>query len=257
VASVNSKNFAEDVKVGLDYLKGRKEVVKTKVGILGHSEGGMIAQIVAAERPDIAFVIAMAGPGQKIEALMLEQNIAVMQSNGIPAAAVDDYTSFYKVFIPAIVHAPSDTAAKVVATKLLGDWVKKTPKATVSATLGINSENEVERVANTFVESIRSPWFSYFIQYDPVPNIHKMKAKVLVLNGDRDVQVGSTSNLNGWRTALAKSGVKKYDIIELKGLNHLFQQCKTCTVQEYGTLEQTIAPEALEAIGGWLKENVK
>lgn len=256
VESATSKDFAEDVKVGLDYLKGRKEVAKNKIGMLGHSEGGMIAQIVAAERPDIAFVVSLAGPGQKIDELMLDQNRAIMQATGVSKEAVDEYLTLYKAILPAIINAPSDSAAKTASTGIISQWMKNTPKETVVATTGITEEEGTENFVNSFTESLRSPWFTYFLNYDPAPYIRKMKGKVLVLNGEKDIQVLSKPNLDGWRSSLAKRGVAKYDIIELKGLNHLFQHCTSCTIQEYGQLEETIAPEALEVIGAWLKKNV-
>jgi pimeloyl-ACP methyl ester carboxylesterase len=255
--SATSRDFAEDVKVGLDYLKGRQEVEKTKIGMLGHSEGGMIAQIVAAERPDVAFVISLAGPGQKIDELMLEQNKAVMLAAGTPNEAVDEYLKLYKSLLPAIVYAPSDSTAKLAATVLFGQWMKAAPRKTVVMTTGVTSEKDIPNFVNRFTETLRSPWFTYFLQYDPGPFIRKMKAAVLVLNGEKDIQVASKPNLDGWRASLAKSGVKKYDIVELEGLNHLFQHCTTCTIAEYGQLEETFAPEALEAIGLWLKANVR
>lgn len=251
--SATSKDFADDVNIGLNYLKGRKEVDKTKIGMLGHSEGGMIAQIVAAQRPDIAFVISLAGPGQKITELMADQGRAVMQSSGLSKQAVDAAAAFSGVLVPAIIKASSDSAARREAKEIFDAWAKQTPKEMVQATTGISTEKDL----NDMVEVYRSPWMMYFFEYDPGPFIRKMGGKVLVLNGEKDIQVASKPNLAGWRALLAKSGVKKYDIIELKGLNHLFQRCKSCTVQEYAQLEETIAPETLEPIGDWLKTNVK
>ena len=256
-ATATSRSFADDVNVGLNYLKSRNEVAKNNIGILGHSEGGMIAQLVAAERTDLAFVISLAGPGQKITDLMLDQNRAIMQASGVPKPATEDYLKLYKSLLPAVVYAPSDTTAKLAARGLFEAWMKKTPTATVLSTTGVTGEKDVPAFVNAFTESIRSPWFVYFLKYDPAPYILKMKAKTLVLNGEKDIQVIAKPNLDRWRATLAKSGVKKYDVIELKGLNHLFQRCKTCTIQEYGQLEETIAPEALEVIGAWLKGNVK
>jgi len=257
VKSATSKDFAADVNVGLDYLKGRKEVATNKIGMLGHSEGGMIAQMVAAERPDISFVVSLAGPGQKIIDLMVDQNRAVLLAGGVSKENVEDYLKLYKLLVPVIINAPSDSMARMAATVVFSRWMQNTPKETVIKTTGVSNENEIEKFVNSFAATMRSPWFSYFLKYDPAPYIEKMKAKTLVLNGDKDIQVLSQPNLAGWRAALVKSGVKKYDIIELKGLNHLFQHCNTCSLLEYGQLEETIAPEVLDAIGTWLKANVQ
>ena len=251
--SATSKDFAADVIAGLDYLKSRDEVDRARTGMLGHSEGGMIAQIVAAERADIAFVISLAGPGQKINDLMQDQGRAVMQSSGVSKEAVDATSAFTGQMIPAVLSAASDSAAKRVAKEIFTAWSNQTPKEVVQATTGITNDKDLYDMVDVY----RSPWMMYFFNYDPDPFIRKMKGKVLVLNGEKDIQVAAKPNLDGWRASLEKSGVKKYDIIELKGLNHLFQRCKTCTIQEYAQLEETIAPEALEAISTWLATNVK
>ncbi|RYZ28877.1 MAG: hypothetical protein EOO10_08100, partial [Chitinophagaceae bacterium] len=243
--------------VGLDYLKGRKEVATDKIGMLGHSEGGMIAQMVAAERPDISFVVSLAGPGQKITDLMVDQNRAVLLAGGVSKENVEDYLKLYQLLVPVIINAPSDSMARMAATVVFNRWMQNTPKETVTKTTGVSNENEIGKFVNSVTSTLRSPWFSYFLKYNPAPYIKKMKAKTLVLNGDKDIQVLSQPNLDAWRAALAKSGVKKYDIIELKGLNHLFQHCNSCSVVEYGQLEETIAQEALDTIGTWLKANVQ
>ncbi len=253
VKNATSKDFASDVMVGLDYLKGLPQVAKTKLGLLGHSEGGMIAQIVSAQRSDVAFVVSLAGPGQRIDELMLDQAKAVMQSAGTSKKIIDDYNSLQKRLVPAIITATSDSTAKTVAKKIIADWKQKMPGDSVLPLMQITDEKDVEDMTDLF----RTPWYSYFLKYNPAPYIQKMKGKVLVLNGEKDIQVAAGPNLVGWKTSLAKSGVKTYDVTELKGLNHLFQHCTKCTVAEYGELEETMAPEALEAISTWLEKNVR
>lgn len=251
--SATSKDFAADVAAGLDYLKGRSEVDKNKMGMLGHSEGGMIAQIVGANRQDIAFIISLAGPGQKITELMADQGRAVMSSSGLSKQAVDAAAAFTNRMVPAVIGAASDSAARQAAKQIFTEWSKATPKEMVLATTGISDDKDLYAMVDLY----RAPWMRYFFQYNPEPYIRRLRGSVLVLNGEKDIQVAAAPNLAGWRAALGKSKVKKYDVVELKGLNHLFQRCKTCTVPEYAQLEETIAPEVLETIGAWLKANVK
>jgi pimeloyl-ACP methyl ester carboxylesterase len=257
VKNATSKDFAGDVQMGLNYLKTRQEVDKTKLGLLGHSEGGMIAQIVAAERKNIDFVISLAGPGQKIIDLMAEQNAAILKSSGVSAQAADNYKPFYVALLSAVANAPTDTVAKRLASRLTNAWLATTPATIKNELFPEQSEAGRNAFIDGQVKLVRSPWFNYFIKYNPAPFIQKMRAKVLVLNGEKDIQVVPKQNLAAWKKWLQKSSVKKYDVIELKGLNHLFQHCTGCTVAEYGTLEETIAPEAMEVIGDWLKKNVK
>ena len=170
-------------------MKERKEIARNKIGLLGHSEGGMIAQIVASETPDIAFVVSLAGPGQKITELMIDQNRAVLLSSGVPAQVVEDYLKLYRSMLPVIIQSPTDSTAKLAATALVGQWVKNTPSETVKMTTGITDEGGISRYVNTLVQTLRHPWFTYFMNYDPAPYITNMSAPTLVLNGEKDIQV--------------------------------------------------------------------
>jgi uncharacterized protein len=100
-------------------------------------------------------------------------------------------------------------------------------------------------------------WFRYFISFDPRPYLQKVQCKVLALNGSKDVQVIATTNLAGIKASLQKSHSSKYDVIELPGLNHLFQTCIRCSPAEYGDLEETFSPTALAIIDDWLLKNVQ
>ena len=124
-------------------------------------------------------------------------------------------------------------------------------------TTGISSEGNTQAFLDVFSRPLRGAWSRYFMQFNPGDYVQKMKAKVLAINGEKDIQVAAKPNLAALKTSLQKSGSKKFDVIELPGLNHLFQHCTKCTVAEYAELEETIAPEALEIIGVWLEKNVK
>lgn len=255
--TATSKDFADDAMAGLNYLKTLPEADKGKLGLLGHSEGGMLAQMVAAQRNDIAFVILLAAPGEKIIDLMMHQNEAVLQSAGVANENIQSYLALYKPLALALSSPLTDTASKKAATVIVDNWLKQTPKEAVLATTGIRDEKSKEAFINEFRKSVSTPWFRYFLRYDPDRYVRKLNAKVLALNGDRDIQVVAKQNLAALKASLQKSHAKKFDVVELKGLNHLFQHCNKCTVTEYGQLEETFAPEALEAIGSWLEKNVK
>lgn len=254
--SATSRDFADDVKAGLAYLRSLPEVDKKKIGLLGHSEGGMIAQMVGAEDKDLAFLVMLAAPGLPVTELMTLQNEAVMLSAGVQKEAVKEYSGLYRQLVNAIAFAPADGAEKL-ATTIVNNWTKKTPKEIVVATTGISDEASKQKWVGSFSKQLTNPWFHYFLKYNPDDYLRKLKAKVLALNGDKDVQVTSSPNLAGLRASLKKSNSPHYDVVALEGLNHLFQRCQKCTVQEYGELEETMAPAALEAIGTWLVKEIK
>lgn len=256
--NATSKDFAGDVGVGLDYLKSLPQVAQQKLGLIGHSEGGMIAQLVAAERHDLDFVVMLAAPGQTIVDLMVDQNRAILEKEGMPATAANRYAELYRLLTPALSFAPTDTAARAAGLALLNDWANKTPKADVDILFEQPlTEAFKDSFLTQFLTPLRQPWFRYFLRYDPAPYVQKMKTKVLALNGEKDIQVLAKPNLAALRAALQKSGSKNFATVELKGLNHLFQRCQKCTIGEYAEIEETIAPEALEAIGTWLEKNVR
>jgi len=257
VKNATSADFAKDVNVSLDYLRSRKEVNKHKIGMLGHSEGGMIAQIVAAERKDIDFIIFFASPGVKIEDLMTKQVQMTSLSMGADSDIVNKYTQFYSSVVHSINQHNDPSLNKKIVTDNLNEWMNKTDPNVVTAMTGISDSNTKHKFIANFTSQLSSPWFQYFLRYDPAPFLQKINCKVLALDGDKDIQVDSKMNLEGIRMGLLKSMSSSYEIQELPGLNHLFQKCTACTIAEYATIEETIDPTALYAIGTWLDKHVK
>lgn len=257
VKNATSKDFAADAIVGFNYLKSLPEVNQNKLGLLGHSEGGMLAEMIAAQRKDVDFVILLAAPGEKVIDLMAGQNKAVLQSVGVSKENAEAYASLYKPLALVLSSPAPEESVKKAALQIINKWISKTPRQTVLATTGIRDEESKEAFVNKFYKGVSSPWFRYFLHYNPEPYVKKISASVLALNGSKDIQVPSKPNLASLKAALQKSPSKQFDVMELSGLNHLFQHCKKCTVNEYGELEETFAPEALEAIGQWLEKYVK
>jgi pimeloyl-ACP methyl ester carboxylesterase len=255
--SATSMDFSKDALVSLDYLEKRPEVNRKRVGLMGHSEGGMIAEIIAAERKDVDFVVFLAGPGVRTSILMEEQNAAYMASLGIGQAAIDKYKTLYSSIVRDIIYGKDSAQVYASLKQHINDWVKQTDTASVMATTGIHDEESKEEFIDAAVASYNNRWYRYFLSFDPKPYLERMNCKVLALNGDKDIQVVPRPNLAGIRIGLAKSKSKVIFTKEMKGLNHLFQTCTKCTVEEYGELEETFSPTALVLILDWLDKNVK
>ena len=255
-ANSTSEDFAKDVNTSIDYLKTTDGVDKNKIGLIGHSEGGMIAPMVATERDDINFIILLAGPGVKIVDLMAEQNAAILKSNGLNEDAVNSFKTAYAGIATKIIEAKDTSAAYTNALEYFNGWCSNANAATLRQ-LGFKDNEDREKYIHQLCATFNTPWFKYFMSFDPTPYLKKLKCKVLALNGSKDVQVIASQNLPGIEAALKKSNIKNYEVKELPGLNHLFQTCKTCTVNEYGKLEETFSPAALDIITEWLNKNVK
>jgi pimeloyl-ACP methyl ester carboxylesterase len=257
VDGVTTADFATDVEAAIAYLKTRKESNSRKTGLIGHSEGGLIALMVAAAHPeDIDFIIGLAGPGETGAALMADQNEAIWLKYGVTPAAAAAYRSlYYQVVAPITVQSDSAGIYKNAWQAYL-NW-KKTQPPVVLEQLGLVDNTQSSLLLQRLSAGLSMPWIKYLMASDPAPYIKQLKCKYLALNGSEDIQVVAKTNLPAIQQSIDKSSIKVYSIQELKGLNHLFQHCKTCTVQEYGQLEETFAPEALDTMTHWLNEHVK
>jgi uncharacterized protein len=226
-------DFASDADAGVEYLKTRTEVDPRKIGLLGHSEGAVEAPMSAAHNRDVAYVVMMAGPGVTGDQLLPEQMRRIEAASGKSKGEIENDVAL-QTEILALVEKDKDDAAldKDLREKLAG----KVPEAQ----MGMQ------------VKTVSSPWFRALLQYDPAPTLSKLTCPVLVLNGEKDVQVPPEQNLPAIRKALEAGGHKNFEIDELPGLNHLFQPAKTGAISEYSEIEETMSPVALEKVASWI-----
>lgn len=180
---------------------------------------------------------------------MTEQNVAILETSGISKTNAEEYGKLYKKILSSINNSKS---SEVEIVGIVNKWSATQPKEFLNL-LNLNTETGKEKFANAMFKSFNESWMKYFISYDPAPALTKTQAKVLALNGSKDIQVLGASNLEGIKKAMEK-GNKNITIINIPGLNHLFQKCNLCTVNEYGELEETMSPTALEAISNWLEK---
>lgn len=255
-AKSTSYDFAVDVHHHVDYLLTRKDVNPKKIGLLGHSEGGLIAPIVASERKDLAFLVLLAAPGIPIARLMAEQNEAILRSNGIDSIAAASYGDFFSRAMPKVAQAKDTASAKAVLMDDLKEWRAKENPNRVFATTGVRDDKSAANYVSLVVKQLYTPWFRVFLPFDPQHYLRKINCPVLALNGSRDIQVLPESNSKGIRESLAAGGNKNAVVEVLPGLNHLFQSCKACTIMEYGVLSETFSPLAMEKIGDWLRKEI-
>lgn len=240
-------DFARDAKTAFEYLLQRDDVDVKKIGLLGHSEGGQIGQIVAAEQPGLAFLVSLAGPGISGVELMTQQTIALNKSMGLQDSVAQKNGAAQRSIMQVIAD---ETNADMLRVKLM-----QVLKAAYAA-----MDESVKKVVTeeTFVSrglgSVMSAEFLSIVRHDPQQFYPKIKIPVLALNGARDVQVVSEPNLKGWEEGLKQAGNNKITTRSFEGLNHLFQLCKACTVPEYGQLTETISPEVLDVITAWIQQ---
>jgi pimeloyl-ACP methyl ester carboxylesterase/uncharacterized lipoprotein YmbA len=232
-AAATTIDFASDADAAVAYLKTRAEVNQHKIGLIGHSEGGIVAPMAAAGNPDVAFVVMMAGPGVRGDEILPAQLILISEAAGESHDKAEKDAADERTML-ALIESEKDDAAlnKELREKLAG----KIPEGQIDAQ----------------IKTITSPWFRQFIAYDPAPTLRKLTCPVLAINGEKDLQVPPDQNLPVIRKALADAGNKNFEVDELPGLNHLFQTAKTGAVSEYGEIEETMAPVALDKIAIWI-----
>lgn len=247
-------DFAQDVEEHIRYAKNLPMIDTTQIGLLGHSEGGLIAPMVAVRNKSVSFVILLAGPGVEIGELMAMQNEMVLKSAGISQDAINAYIPLYKNLMKTIVSINSIQDANAKAIEIVKNWYSNTDKNLVKATTNISSESDINKFATTMSETLSTKWWKYFASYNPQIALQKLKCPVLAINGSSDIQVPADANLKAIELGLRKAGNKKGTTMKFDNLNHLFQKCTKCTVQEYGELENTIEPEVLEYIYNWLSK---
>ncbi|MGD0787219.1 MAG: alpha/beta fold hydrolase [Terracidiphilus sp.] len=233
LAKATTADFASDAEAGVAYLKSRPEVDVKRIGLIGHSEGGTIAPMVAAGDPGVRFIVLMAGPGVPGDQLIAEQKRLIEEASGVTKEqAAQDAVRQRELF--TLVETEKDDA--VLEKELRAKMAGHVPEAMMDAG----------------VQQLMSPWWRYTLTYDPATALRKVACPVLVLNGEKDLQVPPAQNLPAIRKALEEGGNKRFEIDELPGLNHLFQTAKTGSPTEYALNEETISPVALDKIAAWI-----
>jgi pimeloyl-ACP methyl ester carboxylesterase len=237
--TATSEDFANDVESAVAYLKTRPEIDPKKIGLLGHSEGGLIAPMVAAKDHSVAFIVLMAGPGLRGDAIITAQRRLIAQAMGMPADKIASGDAVEQKILDAAMQPGSDDEVKARVRALLAEAEPQAPAAALDGQ----------------ATAVATPWFRFFLAYDPAPTLKQVHCPVLALNGSKDLQVPPTEDLAAIKAALA--GNPDVTTIELPGLNHLFQTAKTGAPTEYGDIEETIAPAALETITTWIEKHTK
>lgn len=238
-------DFATDVESAMAYLKTRDDIDKSQIGLIGHSEGGIIAPIVAVNTKDVAFMVLLAGTGvsgyetSKIQATTLR---------GFPVPNEEVYNKF---ITDALDIASADKDVALVREELTA-FYDESPFFNAMAGTG----EQRDQVLKGLVETRTTKWIRYFYNYNPAKVLEKVKCPVLSLNGTKDLQVVAEPNQAGIKTALTKGKNKDFEVIAIEGFNHFFQEAETGAMSEYADIEETFSPKALKIVSDWILKRV-
>ena len=247
--TATSADFAMDAEAAFKFLLERPEIDAKRVGFLGHSEGGMLAAMVAARNPKVAFVISMAGPGVRGYELLLKQQERVFSSMGLTGKPLDDAQQSSKKSLDLIL-AKDWVGLEAFLYPMALEELKSLPENQKKPTAEI--ESQARTLTKQTVEAIKG-WLAFFIGYDIAADWAKVRVPVLGLFGGLDTQVDADQNRKGLEAALGQAGNRDVTVRVFPTANHLFQVAKTGSPTEYATLPMRFVPRFLETIQNWMQ----
>lgn len=239
-SEMTTKSFVGDINEAVKYLTARGY---KNIGLVGHSEGGMIGPLVAIQNSAVKFLVLLAAPGVPIPELMADQTYDISIAAGLPEEAAVKEQKKNVILVQTLLKA-SDT------TKLRATFETEISKL-------LSGENALPQVEKeelyAMIENYYSnAYFKYFLHFKPQEYLSKIKIPVLAINGSKDMQVAAKKNSEGIRKALQKAGNKSYKVLEIENLNHLLQHATTGAISEYVQIEETISPEVLQLMSTWI-----
>lgn len=245
----NTLDFATDATAALMFLRQHPSVLKEKTGIIGHSEGGIIAQMIASRSSQVAFIVLLAAPGIDIIDLMVIQNRKMVESENMlrPEQYVELDRMTRRVFNTILKTSDNQQASKEILSFYM-EYAKTLDSAQ------IKKMNLTEKNIRAQMITMLSPWYRYFLSIKPSRFLTKIKCPVLALNGEKDLQVTPDENLAAITDALKLGKNTKITLQKMPSLNHLFQTSEKGSFDEYAKIEETISPEVLQIISSWIKK---
>lgn len=249
-ASATSADFAQDVSAAVDYLSSHNNIAENGIGLIGHSEGGLIAPITANENPNVSFITLLAGPGQTGNDISIWQIKTILHANGLSLEAATAGSEITRALNSTVMN---NTYKDALESELLSTYDMKwqalsdAVKAEIQAIGGGN-------LPKARIEVLSSNWTKYFLQHDPKTYLENLDIPVLAIHGDKDTQMDMDLNLSKIRHALQEQSHPLSKVEKISGVNHLFQRADSGLMSEYAQIEETMSPVVLEMLGNWVHE---
>ncbi len=239
-------DFANDAEAAVNYLMQHEAVNPDRIVVMGHSEGGMVANILGARIEDLSGIVSLAGTSIRGDSILNIQTALINKTQTDNEVELTLSKQFNEEIFKTIIASENRKQVKKELKKVSKKWMK------VMAKKKLIDKKEIKGSTDNLIKQMCGLWMYEFIKYSPADDIKKIGCHVLVLIGSQDIQVTSKENIKGYQNLLPKNE-KTHIVTEMKGLNHLFQKCKTCTISEYAELEETFSMDALEEIRDFLR----
>jgi pimeloyl-ACP methyl ester carboxylesterase len=249
--TATTRDFADDAEAGVLFLASRPEISHKKIGIIGHSEGGVVAPMVAARSENVGFAVLLAGTGVDGAEILRLQERRIAELMGADPQALEKIDPL-RTRLLALAREEGDTKEMLDEMRSLLTKIRAIASPKEATQGDAASRANADAAVETELRTLRSPWFRAFLALDPSIALRKVRCPVLALNGERDCQVIPTQNLPEIARALSAGGNPDWAVVELPGLNHLFQECATGSPTEYAQIEQTFSPRALTLLSDWI-----
>lgn len=253
--NVTTETFANDAYAGIEFLKEKENIDPSKIGIIGHSEGGLVGSLLASRHSEISFLILLAAPGVPFDELLINAHENKLRKEGKSEEIVQAGNDLLERLFRQIKKGEGYSRTKKELAKIVNDWRSQLNGETKDDFEDFIDENP--QWINYVTDEWATKWFEYISHLDPRIIIEKISCPVLALNGNKDIQVVAETNLSAIEKSLKKGGNKNYEVHYLENLNHLFQNCETGFRDEYSIIEETFSPAAMELISDWIMESNK
>jgi len=250
-----TRTFADDAFAAFQFLQKRKEINPQKIGFLGHSEGGAIGTMLAAQHSEVAFLILMAAPGLSGEQVILSQLEAIIRASG---SSEEDIANTMETQKKVMQTVKTGTGWEEIKELIISDMKKSIDALPEETRKQVNlSEKELSERAELQIKGAKTKWYKYFIGYNPANDLEKIKCPVLAIFGEKDLQIVPEANKNAVDAALKLGGNDNYQIHVFKDANHLFQKAGTGLMDEYALLDKNFVDGFLEFVISWLQKNTR
>ena len=247
--TATSEDFTEDALAGVSYLEGQDRVAEIQVGIVGHSEGGLIAPLAAIRSEKVAYIVMLAGPGVPGIDILVAQGQLINRAGGTPEVVIAMNTRVQRALADIAKEEPDTEKAGPLMRAAMSEEIALLPPAIMEA---IPESQIGDAAINTTVNQFNSPWFRFFLHYDPRPILEQVSVPVLAIFGEKDLQVPHELNVPEIEAAFERGNNEAATVRVLPGLNHLFQQAESGAPSEYQQIEETFNQSALELVSSWI-----
>lgn len=235
VADATTADFASDAESVVAYLRNNRRF--GKIGLLGHSEGGLIAYMLGAKQGTLDFIVSIAGPAVRGDSILLHQNLHHLAKAGITGKVADDFGSALGKAFQLKIDTPDKILTDATLSEIYPAWNDDAMTRRLS-----------QGIRGLFGNRSQSPWMLYFMGYSPAADLQSLHIPALIIYGEKDTQVPASMNAEAARQYAPHAVVKVYPYA-----NHLMQHAETGEVEEYNSIEETVSPEILDDIVKFIK----